>query len=142
MNGSQPFVYLWACGCVFSQSGLRAVAGTPPRDDAGKLEKKESKDGESGAQLDMCPQCGAKYHKADDVLTLNPTPEEESKMFEAMIKRRAAEPTKTKGKKRKADGDADKGGKNKKKKEEAKPKAPKPKGTRMHRMSLRSRTSS
>ena len=107
MNGSQPFVYLWACGCVFSQSGLRAVAGTPPRDDAGKLEKKESKDGESGAQLDMCPQCGAKYHKADDVLTLNPTPEEESKMFEAMIKRRAAEPTKTKGKKRKAAAAAD-----------------------------------
>lgn len=46
-----------------------------------------------------------------------------------------------KGKKRKADGDADKGSKNKKKKEEAKPKAPKPKGTRMHRMTLRSRTS-
>lgn len=102
MNGSQPFVYLWTCGCVFSQSGLRAVAGTPPREDAGKLEKKEPKDGESGPSLDMCPQCGAKYHRADDILTLNPTPEEESKMFEDMIKRRAAEPTKTKGKKRKA----------------------------------------
>lgn len=103
MNGSQPFVYLWTCGCVFSQSGLRAVAGTPPpRDDVGKLEKKGSQDAEAQDQLDMCPQCGKKYHKTDDVLMLNPSPEEESRMFDAMLKRRAAEPVKTKGKKRKA----------------------------------------
>ena len=103
MNGSQPFVYLWYCGCVFSQSGLRAVAGTPPpREAPGKLEKKEAKDAEPGNQLDMCPQCGAKYNKAEDILQLNPPPEEESKMFEAMLKRRASEPAKSKGKKRKA----------------------------------------
>lgn len=103
MNGSQPFVYLWTCGCVFSQSGLRAVTGTPPpREDLGKLEKKDTKDAESDTQLDMCPQCGAKYSKTNDVLTLNPASEEESKMFDNMLKRRAAEPVKTKGKKRKA----------------------------------------
>lgn len=103
MNGSQPFVYLWTCGCVFSHSGLRALAGTPPpREDSGKLEKKEQKDNEPAVQLEMCPQCGAKYHKTEDVLLLNPSPEDESKMFETMIMRRASEPVKTKGKKRKA----------------------------------------
>jgi hypothetical protein len=111
MNGSQPFVYLWTCGCVFSQAGLRAVAGTPPlREDIGKLEKKDSEETEkSSSDLDMCPQCGAKYSRTDDIITLNPPPEEELKMFDAMLKRRAVEP-KTKGKKRKAvtaaDGDA------------------------------------
>ncbi|EKM60614.1 uncharacterized protein PHACADRAFT_23893 [Phanerochaete carnosa HHB-10118-sp] len=116
MNGAQPFVYLWTCGCVFSQAGLRAVTSSPsPREDAGKLENKDSP--ESNAQdnndsldtdpvkptsgdLDLCPQCGAKYSRAEDVLTLNPVPKEESKMFDAMLKRRAAEPAK-KGKKRK-----------------------------------------
>lgn len=101
MNGSQPFVYLWTCGCVFSQSGLRAVAGTPPlREDVGKLEKDTSNAEKSGAELEMCPQCGAKYNKAEDIITLNPPLEEENKMFEALLKRRAAEPKK--GKKRKA----------------------------------------
>ena len=71
MNGSQPFVYLWTCGCVFSQSGLRAVAGTPPlREDVGKLEKDTSNAEKSGAELEMCPQCGAKYNKAEDIIAL------------------------------------------------------------------------
>jgi len=116
MNGAQPFVYLWTCGCVFSQAGLRAVIGSPlPREDSSKLDKKDSAEGSesenSGSpdadpakpksdDLDLCPQCGAKYSRTDDVLTLNPPPDEESKMFDAMLKRRAAEPTK-KGKKRK-----------------------------------------
>ena len=109
MNGSQPFVYLWTCGCVFSQSGLRAVTGTPPpREDAGKQEKNGSEDTEKGngsGELDMCPQCGAKYSRSDDIIMLNPSPEEEIRMFEAMLKRRAAEPKK--GKKRKAGALAD-----------------------------------
>lgn len=106
MNGSQPFVYLWPCGCVFSQAGLRAVAGSPPpREDLGKLEKRDSPESNGEAEpktdaLDLCPQCGAKYNRNEDVLMLNPSPEEESRMFDAMLKRRAAEPTK-KGKKRK-----------------------------------------
>lgn len=104
MNGSQPFVYLWTCGCVFSQAGLRAVSSThPPREDAGKLEgkRKSPDDSDTGVQLDVCPQCATKYNKAEDVLLLNPSPEEEIKLIEGMIRRRASEPTKGKGKKRK-----------------------------------------
>lgn len=123
MNGAQPFVFLWTCGCVFSHAGLRAVAGSPPsREDTGKPEKKDSVDSNGaekkdspppdadskGNELNLCPQCGAKYSRTDDILTLNPSPEEESKMFDAMLKRRAAEPTK-KGKKRKGALKADAG---------------------------------
>jgi len=48
-----------------------------------------------------------KYDKSQDVLTLNPSPEEEEIMHANMVKRRAVEPTKTKGKKRKAAADAE-----------------------------------
>ena len=91
MNGSQPFVYIWTCGCVFSQAGLRAVSKTPPPSSS------ENKG------LYLCPQCGAKYDRAEDVLLLNPPPEEEEKMIIAMSRRRTVEKSKTKGnKKRKA----------------------------------------
>jgi hypothetical protein len=89
MIGSMPFVYLSTCGCVFSQAGLKTVS------------KDESAD-EDGKQLNLCPSCGAKYDKQEDVLLLNSSPEEEEKMHAAMIRRRLAEPVKTKGKKRKA----------------------------------------
>ena len=104
MNGSQPFVYLWTCGCVFSQAGLRAVSSTPPpQDDAGKLsDGKDTEEASPGKQLDVCPQCAKKYDKARDVILLNPPADEEERMFTAMLARRAAEPVKTKGKKRKA----------------------------------------
>lgn len=105
MNGSQPFVYLWTCGCVFSQAGLRAVSGTPPpRDNVGdsEHESKGVEDPSSGKQLDVCPQCATKYDKTRDIMLLNPPPEEEEKMHTAMLIRRASEPVKTKSKKRKA----------------------------------------
>ncbi|OBZ79493.1 Phosphatidylserine decarboxylase proenzyme 1, mitochondrial [Grifola frondosa] len=110
MNGSQPFVYLSTCGCVFSQAGLRAVSGgtTPPNDSAvvdldgkGKVQVL----GDSTKQLDVCPQCAIKYDRTTDVLVLNPPSELESKMRIAMELRRASEPVKTKGKKRKAVAD-------------------------------------
>ncbi|KAJ2989273.1 hypothetical protein NUW54_g8839 [Trametes sanguinea] len=31
MNGSQPFVYLSTCGCVFSQAGLKALSTSPSK---------------------------------------------------------------------------------------------------------------
>ncbi|KAI0089983.1 Rtf2 RING-finger-domain-containing protein [Irpex rosettiformis] len=103
MNGSQPFVFLWTCGCVFSQAGLRAVSGTPPpRDDSGKEAK--SKDADTldlGPQLDICPQCAKKYNRAEDVVLLNPPEEQLDDIIAAMLKRRASEPVKSKGKKRK-----------------------------------------
>ncbi|KAJ3533114.1 hypothetical protein NM688_g7326 [Phlebia brevispora] len=104
MNGSQPFVYLWTCGCVFSQSGLKAVSGTPPpRDESGKVESsdKTSDDVASKKQLEVCPQCAKKYDRSTDIIHLNPSPAQEEKMLAAMLLRRASEPTK-KGKKRKA----------------------------------------
>ncbi|KZT68858.1 DUF602-domain-containing protein [Daedalea quercina L-15889] len=127
MNGSQPFVYLSTCGCVFSLSGLKAVTGAAsPGNSDGQLDSevkgKEGRDG--GKQLDMCPQCGAKYDHTTDIITLNPSPEEEAKTREALERRRAAEPTKTKGKKRKAKRDAPESGNDKpqeKKRKQASP---------------------
>lgn len=101
MNGSQPFVYLWTCGCVFSQAGLRAVSSTPPPKDDISKNGKDPDENAPSKQLDVCPQCAAKYDKSTDVLLLNPPPEDEAKMRAAMTARRASEPAK-KGKKRKA----------------------------------------
>ncbi|KAI0078545.1 DUF602-domain-containing protein [Panus rudis PR-1116 ss-1] len=110
MNGSQPFVYLWTCGCVFSQAGFKAVSKSPPpREDVPKLDEggKGKKEGEgsndegSGKNFDLCPQCGTKFDRDQDIILLNPPPEEEEKMWIAMERRRAAEPVKGKGKKRK-----------------------------------------
>jgi len=105
MLGSAPFVYISTCGCVFSQAGLRTVS----RADTGSP-KGESKDGspaDSEKQYQLCPSCGTKYDRSQDVLTLNPHPEEETTMYADMLKRRAAEPIKAKGKKRKAAADAE-----------------------------------
>jgi hypothetical protein len=96
MNGAQPFVYLQPCGCVFSQAGLKTVTGS------GSSSPKEgdAEEGSSGKQLDVCPQCATKYDKSSDILLLNPSPEDEERMFAAMTLQRASEPTK-KSKKRK-----------------------------------------
>ncbi|KAJ8496001.1 hypothetical protein ONZ45_g12630 [Pleurotus djamor] len=85
MNGAQPFVYISTCGCVFSHAGLKALS--------------------SSSTLDLCPQCGKKYDAASDVLTINPSAEEEERMHAAMTAKRLAEPPK-KSKKRKAKDDA------------------------------------
>ncbi|PCH33128.1 DUF602-domain-containing protein [Wolfiporia cocos MD-104 SS10] len=108
MNGSQPFVYLLPCGCVFSYAGLKAVVGNAsPGASEGKLEKGKEKAGGAGErQFSLCPQCGAKYDRATDIVTLNPAPEEESKMRVEMERRRATEPPKARGKKRKTREDA------------------------------------
>jgi hypothetical protein len=105
MNGSQPFVYLWTCGCVFSQAGLRAVSGTSAsKEDSNKPEPTQPHDEssvESGVQLDICPQCATKFNRSEDIILLNPLDEQLNDMVLAMYKRRASEPAKTKGKKRK-----------------------------------------
>ncbi|EEB97793.1 hypothetical protein MPER_02818, partial [Moniliophthora perniciosa FA553] len=101
MNGSQPFLYIWTCGCVFSQAGLKTMTSnspTPPKED--------EKDATS-TLVDLCPQCSAKYSKADDVILLNPSPEEEQKSREARERRRASEPTKSKKSKKRKNGDDD-----------------------------------
>lgn len=112
MTGVVPFVYLKTCGCVFSQAGLKAVSSpTPPSSEKGK-DKDKGTDDEGGGmpscngQLDVCPQCGTKYNRPEDVRMMNPGPEEEDRMRSWMEKRRAvaAASVKGKGKKRKAGG--------------------------------------
>ncbi|KAH9992495.1 Rtf2 RING-finger-domain-containing protein [Russula compacta] len=114
MTGVVPFVYLWTCGCVFSQAGLKAVSSSTPPSEKGK-EKEKGTDDEGGGgmpssdgQLDVCPQCATKYDRSEDVRVINLGPEEEDRMRSWMEKRRAAAAAsvkgKGKGKKRKATG--------------------------------------
>ncbi|KAL1692214.1 DUF602-domain-containing protein [Schizophyllum commune] len=111
MNGAVPFVYIHTCGCVFSRAGLKQVGSS-----------EASSSSTDGPQLDVCPQCQKKYNRAQDVLTLNPSPEEEEKMRAAMEAKRAAEPAGgKKSKKRKA---ADEGEKAEAKKAKAAREAP------------------
>lgn len=109
MLGSVPFVYISTCGCVFSQAGLRTVSqadnGSPREESKG--DPKEVRSVDSEKQYQLCPSCGTKYDKLQDVLALNPSPEEEAIMHVNMLKRRAVEPTKTRVKKRKAAADAE-----------------------------------
>ena len=69
------------------------------KDDKDK-EKSGTPEKEQSKELDLCPQCGAKYDRSSDVLMLNPPPEIEEQMRAAMLARRAAEPAKGKGKER------------------------------------------
>ncbi|KAI0700455.1 DUF602-domain-containing protein [Cytidiella melzeri] len=110
MNGVQPFVYLWTCGCVFSQAGLRAVSSTPPPKEDSNTQadttQMELANAELTTQLDICPQCAMKYKRSEDVILLNPSDEQLDDAIAAMTRRRASEPVKGKGKKRKAAPDA------------------------------------
>jgi hypothetical protein len=91
MNGSQPFVYLWTCGCTFSHAGFKTMAGSPSNSPKGPEEE----------SLDLCPQCQRKYSPTEDIITLNPTAEEEERLWENMDRRKLLEPSK-KSKKRKS----------------------------------------
>lgn len=102
MNGAYPFVYIYTCGCVFSQSGFRTVTrSTPPSKDASNGDGADTGAGVD-EQLDVCPQCATKFSRSADVLTINPSKEEEERMRMTMDIRRSQEPTKAKSKKRKA----------------------------------------
>jgi len=92
MNGSQPFVYIRTCGCVFSLAGFKTMAETASA-------SPKSTDVEEEA-LDLCPQCQKKYSRTTDVFTINPSPEEEERLRENLDRRRLLEPPK-KSKKRK-----------------------------------------
>jgi len=91
MNGVQPFVYLVTCGCVFTQAGLKTMSGV----------QSKKKDGDKAEdELDICPQCAKKFSPVDDVVTINPSQEEEDSMRLKMERKRLLEPPK-KAKKRK-----------------------------------------
>ncbi|KAJ3856376.1 DUF602-domain-containing protein [Lentinula lateritia] len=100
MNGVQPFVYISTCGCVFSQAGLKTVvsASSSPKE-----KNKSSAQGEPTSheqELELCPQCATKFSRLDDIIILNPLPEEEEHMREKIEQQRLKEPTR-KSKKRK-----------------------------------------
>jgi len=96
MSGALPFVYLSTCGSVFSASGLRTLAAPAPATDAPSASQGE----ESRHTPTLCPQCSKPYDKKTDVLTINPSDEEEAAMRVAMEAKRGA--ASGKGKKRKA----------------------------------------
>ncbi|KAF8707055.1 hypothetical protein AX14_013707 [Amanita brunnescens Koide BX004] len=102
MNGTQPFVYIATCGCVFTQAALKTVtkassAITPPPE-------KEKDDLSSNDNLELCPQCGGKFSRKDDVRIINPGSEDQQRMRDDMEHKRLLEPVKTKkSKKRKAE---------------------------------------
>ncbi|KAI6105111.1 Rtf2 RING-finger-domain-containing protein [Pisolithus croceorrhizus] len=102
MNGAYPFVYINTCGCVFSQSGLKAVIGST-------LPSKTLSNDESSAvdknNFDVCPQCATKFSRSTDILPVNPSKEEEEQLCIAMEVRRSREPVKPKSKKRKANAE-------------------------------------
>lgn len=105
MNGVQPFVYLRSCGCVFSQSALRTLlpSSTPTKE----ISSGEESNGNSPAkeELDVCPQCATKFSQTSDIMTINPSEDEEQRMRAGMELRRSREPAKPKTKKRKAGTD-------------------------------------
>lgn len=92
MNGSQPFIYIWTCGCVFSLAGYKTISETA----SGSPKPVEGED----KALDLCPQCQKKYSRSEDIIALNPSSEEEERLRENMERRRLLEPPK-KSKKRK-----------------------------------------
>ena len=103
MNGSQPFVYISTCGCVFSQAGLRTVTSSK--------EKGKEKEGSATPPsrsvhdiIELCPNCATKYTQ-ENVVLLNPGPEEEEALRFAVERIRSQESTKKKAKKRKNDSD-------------------------------------
>ncbi|KAF7311684.1 Rtf2 domain-containing protein [Mycena kentingensis (nom. inval.)] len=91
MNGFTPFLYIRACGCVFSAAGLSALRAASSETESVK---------------DICPHCAAKYTYSTDCIPLNPSTEEEERLTRLMEAQRLLEPTK-KSKKRKAATDAD-----------------------------------
>jgi len=107
MNGSQPFVYIATCGCVFTQSGLKTVSKVSTTTPPPEKEKDKGEDSSSNGEkvnLELCPQCGAKFSRKNDVRIINPGPEDSARMREEMERRRLAEPVKSKkSKKRKAE---------------------------------------
>ena len=111
MNGAQPFVYLSTCGCVFSQAGLKTVSASSTLKDRDndKGKAKAATTDPSDAELELCPQCGKKYSRAEDIVLLNPSQDEEDTMREAMERKRLLEPVKKpkSSKKRKNDSPAD-----------------------------------
>lgn len=107
MDGNQRFVYIAACGCAMSYTGLRTTLAAA---EASK-EKPEQR---------PCPVCGKEFNASGlvkakqpevggSLITINPGEAEEAEMRVAMDKSRAELAAKKKAKTRTADQAAEKG---------------------------------
>lgn len=108
MNGTQPFVYIATCGCVFTQAALKTVtkasSTTSPPPEKDKDQGEDSKSNGETDSLQLCPQCGCKFSRKDDVRIINPGAEDQERMYEEMERKRLLEPVRSKkSKKRKAE---------------------------------------
>ena len=103
MNGVLPFVYIYTCGCVFSQAGLKTL--TSSKDKGEEEEDSPTPPSESAVDMiELCPNCATKYTK-NDIVALNPGPEEQLTLRFALERKRELEPSKKKSKKRKNEAD-------------------------------------
>ncbi|SPC62007.1 related to Protein C20orf43 [Ustilago sp. UG-2017b] len=95
MDGKQKFIYIASCGCAMSATGLKATVAASKGSD-GKEE-----------EYRPCPVCGKQFNAGGlakgkqaevggDVVTINPSAEEEAEMRNVMEKRRAEEKAKKK----------------------------------------------
>ncbi|GAC97911.1 hypothetical protein PHSY_005499 [Pseudozyma hubeiensis SY62] len=107
MDGNQRFVYIAACGCAMSYTGLRTTVAAA---EASK-EKPEQR---------PCPVCGKAFNAAGlvkakqpevggSLVTINPGEAEQTEMREALDKARAEQAAKKKAKTRTADQATEKG---------------------------------
>jgi len=94
MNGKFRFCFIWTCGCVMSERALREIKTT------------------------ICHKC-QKPIKEEDIITLNPTEEDEETLKSNMEVRRLANKSKSKALKREAGETEKKADKGKKLKTEA-----------------------
>ncbi|EIM22957.1 DUF602-domain-containing protein [Wallemia mellicola CBS 633.66] len=85
MNGKQRFVYIPKTGVVASESGLKSM--------------------NNGSKVGSCPETGQEYN-FDELITLNPSSEEETVMKEQLYAKRLKQSDNKKTKKRKAAADA------------------------------------
>lgn len=123
MNGTQPFVYISTCGCVFSKAGLKTMTSSKEKGKEKEEEGSDSPPSESTEDVvELCPNCGTKYSK-EDVVPLNPSLEEEEVLRFVMERKRTQEPLKkkSKSKKRKNESPTDEGEPVKKKQERSTP---------------------
>jgi Zn-finger nucleic acid-binding protein len=129
MTGAIPFIALRGCGCVFSDSAVRAVIPNlvrgPADDSAADAEPAQA----------TCPNCGKEFDPTSPraVLPIYASPETQTVLLEQLLVDRAAAKANKKRKAEKGDkdksdkGDKDKGdsdeGKEKKKKKKTETKA-------------------
>ncbi|KAF8310825.1 DUF602-domain-containing protein [Clavulina sp. PMI_390] len=105
MSGQTPFVYITTCGDVFSAAGLKTLSTS---DSSSSSSTPPSSEGEASPSTarDICPQCGEKFDKVNDVRPINPTGEQALKLRDAMLASRAAAKAAKASKKRKAEDSA------------------------------------